>query len=309
MTPEDISANPFAVTLMGARARRALTDGGGRVLAVFRRSFYVEMAGGGLACLGPAALGAGPLNALCHLPGIGDWGDGGLAAGQPARSGAGILDVGGRARFAFGGAATWRPEPPPAGVPPADLPGRLRRACRGRVPDEGLGRLITTPEFLGNAGGASRPGDPVPDPVLAKALPAVASLKAWLVQNDCCPPPSQAAVLVGLGPGLTPSGDDLLGGALVALHAFGQTAMAGRLAAWALPLAATRTGTISRAHLAAAAGGTGSAALHAALTALRSSCSPQLDTALAALDGIGHTSGWDALAGVALVGEALFGRP
>ncbi|MEE9273883.1 MAG: DUF2877 domain-containing protein, partial [bacterium] len=61
-------------------------------------------------------------------------------------------------------------------------------------------------------------------------------------------------------------------------------------------------GRISRAHLACAARGEGAAALHETLAAL---LGPDPEAALAAplgtLDAIGHTSGWDALAGAAAV--------
>jgi hypothetical protein len=99
---------------------------------------------------------------------------------------------------------------------------------------------------------------------------------------------------------LTPSGDDLLGGTLIALRALGWLRVADTLADWLLPRARVRTHPISYAHLACAAGGEGSAALHDALRAL---CSPDGPVArpLAALGSIGHSSGWDALAGAALV--------
>src|SRR5262249_14736230 len=68
--------------------------------------------------------------------------------------------------------------------------------------------------------------------------------------------------LIGLGPGLTPAGDDFVGGAMIALRAAGNVPLAERIAAWALPLAATNTNRISRAHLECAAQGEGHEALH-----------------------------------------------
>ena len=97
--------------------------------------------------------------------------------------------------------------------------------------------------------------------------------------------------LIGMGPGLTPAGDDFVGGAMIALRAFGQAALADRIAAWALPLAETNTNRISRAHLECAAEGEGHEALHDLL----GFGNPERD--LARLARVGHTSGLDAAAG------------
>jgi Protein of unknown function (DUF2877) len=107
--------------------------------------------------------------------------------------------------------------------------------------------------------------------------------------------------LIGLGPGLTPAGDDFVGGAMIALRAFGRTQLADRIAAWALPLAKERTNRISRAHLECAAAGEGHEALHLFL------CSFE-EKHLEALGRIGHTSGLDAAAG-ALLALGVVWRP
>ena len=99
--------------------------------------------------------------------------------------------------------------------------------------------------------------------------------------------------LIGLGPGLTPAGDDFVGGAMIALRAFGRHALADRVAAWALPLAEKNTSRISRAHLHCAAAGEGHEALHDLL------CSFEKKH-LERLARVGHTSGLDAAAGALL---------
>lgn len=104
--------------------------------------------------------------------------------------------------------------------------------------------------------------------------------------------------LIGLGPGLTPAGDDFVGGAMIALRAAGESELADRVAAWALPLAEMRTGRISRAHLACAARGEGHEALHALLAAPEGSA--RFEESLARLARVGHSSGLDAAAGALL---------
>jgi len=100
------------------------------------------------------------------------------------------------------------------------------------------------------------------------------------------------ASLIGLGPGLTPAGDDFIGGAMIALRTFGHATLADRIAAWALPLAKERTSRISRAHLHCAAAGEGHEALHDWLHGFN-------DRDYQRLARIGHTSGLDAVAGAA----------
>ena len=114
-------------------------------------------------------------------------------------------------------------------------------------------------------------------------------------------PPGEAADLIGLGPGLTPSGDDLLGGALVALHLLGRIDLRDALWQKVREPALADANAISRAHLTAAAQGLGGAALHAVLNDVLTGTTAALPRRLAAVEAIGHTSGWDALAGAVLV--------
>jgi hypothetical protein len=127
-------------------------------------------------------------------------------------------------------------------------------------------------------------------------LPAQAFLD-WL--EDGASAPRAANALIGLGPGLTPAGDDFVGGALIALRAAGRAAQVDRIAAWALALAEEGTGRISRAHLRCAAAGEGHEALHELLRVLHRG-KQAIERALDALDRVGHSSGRDAAAGALL---------
>ena len=109
--------------------------------------------------------------------------------------------------------------------------------------------------------------------------------------------PDNVTALIGLGPGLTPSGDDLLGALIVTLQAIGRHTFANDLAESITP-AFDQTTPISAAYLRAAIAGQASARVHAALNACISG--NDLPAACAALTAIGHTSGWDALAGMAI---------
>ena len=129
----------------------------------------------------------------------------------------------------------------------------------------------------------------------------------WLVRGAQAPAPRAANALIGLGPGLTPAGDDFVGGALIALHAAGDAALADRVAAWALALAEEGTGKVSRAHLRCAAAGEGHEALHDFLSALKDG-EVAIARALDALSRVGHSSGLDAAAGALLALDIVW-RP
>ena len=121
----------------------------------------------------------------------------------------------------------------------------------------------------------------------------------WIAKDAQGRASRAANALIGLGPGLTPAGDDFIGGALIALRAAGRAALADRAAAWALGLAEKQTSRISRAHLECAAAGCGHEALHGLLAALDEG-SAAIARAMAALKRVGHSSGRDAAAGALL---------
>ena len=160
----------------------------------------------------------------------------------------------------------------------------LRACLDGHVPEEGLGCVI-----LG-----------VHNALSVHAQPALEALERWLAGNALG---HEAAQLIGLGPGLTPSGDDYLGGVLVALRWVGRGTQADSLWRWLEPQLAQRTSPISAAHLAAAAGGEVHEVLHDVLADLAAWEAPDLLPSLSRLDALGHTSGWDALAGIVAVAE------
>ena len=103
--------------------------------------------------------------------------------------------------------------------------------------------------------------------------------------------------LLGLGPGLTPSGDDFLGGMLIALATLPAPSLRAQLLELIENHAQQRTNAISIAHLRAAGAGAGHEALHDTLNSLLGGDPAALPAQLTAIDHIGHSSGWDALAG------------
>jgi hypothetical protein len=178
-----------------------------------------------------------------------------------------LPELGARISIATENASLWEPQR----VTPA-----LPEIRKEDVPGEGFGCLL-----LG-----------MHNPLALHAQPALQALDDWLSGATLR---GEAQSLIGLGPGLTPSGDDYLGGVLIALRLLDRGAQADSLWRRIEPLLAARTSAISAAHLAAAAAGEGHEALHDALSG-----------SVAGLGRVGHCSGWDALAGA---GAVLGTRP
>jgi hypothetical protein len=279
------------------------------VLARFERSLYLRTSRGELVCLGFVEIGAGPLNVQCDPGAAPPWHALGIERGAAGRVEGSILLLG-RVRIELGDAICWSP-PPLSGVPwterlPAGL-ALIDETARSEAPADGLAPLLD--EVSG------RPSR-VDSALLRAARPGVRCLcerpgsaldcrrgRAGSAADPC------AAIrgLVGLGPGLTPSGDDVLAGTLVALRAFGAGARADALGRLALDAAREGTGPISRAHLECAAVGEGAEALHGVLSGLAAGTPAGLREAIRGLVRIGHTSGWDALLGLRCAGAVVIG--
>jgi Protein of unknown function (DUF2877) len=292
--------------LWGSAARRVVSGlVAGRIVGVFRHSFYLADSEGALACVGAPLLGPGPLNLLCAPGNDIDFREL-LGSDDPVAHRGNVLDIGNSLRLRIGGGSEWYPPPIAAGWRPEVLAAALATLADLTATPTPTGGFSGTVAALARGHAMSDAGQ---DPLLRLAGPAIAALGDWLasaLSARSTSPPDSAAILIGLGPGLTPSGDDLLGGMMIALAAFGRRDLARRTAEWVLPLAATRTGAVSAAHLACAALGEGSAALHDMLGALAlGDGRHRIAAALDGLAALGHSSGWDMLTGAVLACAAL----
>ena len=275
-----------------------------KVIARFRRSAYCRDGAGNIVCLGDISIGRGPLNVRCALPSPSDWRIVELDVGRVVDVDGHILRMGKRTQLFLDRAETW--EPPIVrglrNVSTARLQPLLDAAAR-QAPDTGLGwvfRLPVSDDAAGVASIASSGG------VTAAAMPAITSLARWLEDSLVTPatriPPSpmDVAGLIGLGPGLTPSGDDFLGGLMIGLRTMNRVDLADGLVRIVLREARQSTNAISYAHLACAAHGQGSEALHQILAAITARGPIEVGPYLEGIERMGATSGWDALAGAFL---------
>jgi Protein of unknown function (DUF2877) len=254
-----------AVLSIGAKARAALERSGGAAapLAEFPDAPYYDAAGE-IVWVGSRLPAMHPRAVLTAAP---------VARGEVALFGA------------LPGEA-WSPRLPEPSRAIVASAGRLAARIAELGDPRGFGTVLTgaTPAFP-----------------LDLAVPRVRALAAAYRADDHEAVRRASRALLGLGGGLTPSGDDLVGGAL-----FGRLLVAESPARWRavgaeLAAEARRAShAISAALLADLAAGASFAPLHATADALaRGDDGAALDSARV-LAALGHSSGWDMLTGLVI---------
>ena len=271
----------------------------GRVAAVFRRSCHVLDDDGKVACIVDRRLGNGPVNICVDLPDGLAVNDLGISPGARLRLAGENLHLDG-VTLGLSGAERWTPPPVGPQASAAEVRRRvstLGAALASFAPTEGLAPTASVAEHLA----WSRSVEPGATHLVAAALPHVDGLMRGLLALDGPLVDASVGGLVGLGPGLTPSGDDLLAGLLLAMTVGEAGPAAKLLGDSASSLAVDRTTVLSATLLGHAAKGSGPEAAHTLLASiLGESPQPDLQGAARSLTEAGHTSGWDTLAGLLL---------
>lgn len=214
----------------------------------------------------------------------------------------GILELGGHWEIDLRRARVWDPRL----VPIADVvrdPGGVEQVTKA------LAGITAILDAEAPQGGLARPG--VRPPRAEHAMAQLAgALRAEDADRAAALARQAAEALAGLGAGLTPSGDDVLAGAMIAL-ALLAPARAPLLAGEIVAAARGRTTRISQAYLETAGAGDAGEAWHGLAAVLRA---PQhagvadLGDAVRQIMAFGETSGSDMLAGFVLGMRELLGR-
>ena len=289
------------------------------VIAVFRRSCYLETAGRRLFCVADRNMGEGPLTLGVDLPSRHTLGGLGVAVGTLLERDGEDLRLGRQILLRTGQAAIWQPRPVSNVAPMAEI--RRRLGClieklQSYVPTDGMAPLVT---HAGTLARGNLPATPCAGAVARLATPRVAQLVNAVTSGDSPKVYDAVGSLVGLGPGLTPSGDDFLGGLMVAMlvtlrgkrgpggdypHCRGESAAGvalGNLARSITSHSTAKTNRISAALLEQAVEGNGNAAQHRLIGCLlETKTTANLAGAALDLTRLGHTTGWDSLAGILL---------
>lgn len=248
-----------------------------RVLHIFQRACNLVNESGEVLSLVTPALGNGPFALVIPETDL----ETHLSAAAAITIHGDLLTLG-PLEIDFARAHLWQPQPNwPASSASSSLIGYTQSIVRllsAEAPPDSLAALLYQP---------------------ASTLDPRLAARARAAITDLAEPSTRiaaAAALAGLGPGLTPAGDDFLVGFMHAAWLRQPGVAAARCAPLAAA-AAPRTHTLSRAWLDAAARGEAGEVWHTFLHALTG---PAEQTVLAAARRIlptGHTSGADALAG------------
>lgn len=260
-----------SIASIGARAARLLDQHPTwTVEAVFDRSFYIRGADEFI-CVGEASIGDGPLNAVL-------------------RSGSKLphLDVGHAVSLGISTAEVWR------------VPAWSTRTYL--VAFEQVQHVIQLALREAPLDSFTHAVFSAREPTTALARRAVAGTRALrngLKSGNTAKLDEAVSLFLGLGHGLTPSGDDALSGALMMLFALRKDAQAIILGRCISANMDNATSALSCAFLRAACDDEPSAAMHQAITALLVNAPP--GDVISPIRAIGQTSGFDMLAGVLLV--------
>jgi hypothetical protein len=298
---ESMNRNPsvprYAADLIGPMARQALSpDSSGTILDGYSRAVYLCSAGGELLWLAPGDI---PM----HRRGIRVQ----ASLPRPPRDSAyrvadGTLLLGSAASIELSQARVWEPQRFAGSSQHIET-----EIC---TPDQlpmlpspkGFGAFL--PLLMEYAAGAPFPRwAPRRDPIVVSAYPAICGVASACRQHDLAALLKHADGLVGMGEGLTPSGDDYVGGVLFGLAMLRE---AGASLAWCSPgtvasfikASKTRTNLISAALLGDHAAGHASEALHRfAIAFLIGRLAEAAYLPACDLIRIGHSTGWDLLTG------------
>jgi hypothetical protein len=204
-------------------------------------------------------------------------------------------------RLDIGAARVWQPPQP---IITAESPAAIVAGCRALR--EAVA-VLGGPDGFGALLAGRTPSFP-----LDRAVESARELARACANDDARAAAAAAEPLIGLGPGLTPAGDDYVGAAFFAralLHRAGAGEADGwdRARAYVSARARERTHPISATLLADLLAGQAHAPLHELACALAAAApSATMLDAARRLTRIGHSSGWDMLAG--FVGGVLGAR-
>jgi len=296
---------------MSWRVARAIRQEGwtGEVIAVHPHSVYATDEDDEVYAIVHQPLGNGPLNLV--IPADSAQVFNGLALGTSLASNGARLGIGEAITIELEAAAIWDPKAYAAlSADPEALDRGLAELCREvsrRAPAESLARLLPHLE-----------DEDLPEPLehiahFPRSHALIGGLAESLAQRDRRRLKVVTSSLAGLGPGMTPAGDDFIAGVLLALALVrqqrGDTAL-NEIATLLVETAAPRTHEISGAYLRAAYDGQVGERWHPLLAALAAGDGAQIAAAAAPVLATGETSGADMVAGFVVgIGALLGGAP
>jgi hypothetical protein len=206
--------------------------------------------------------------------------------------------IGARVAVRLDGATPWSPRLPSA------IEARSRAFAAGARRAREVGAEVAPEAGFGGLLGGRGPRD-----IFSTAAGRqIAALECALADGDAVAAAGACIPLLGLGIGLTPSGDDLLVGLLAALHARRAAALP-LIAAAVATAAPTRTTSLSAAAVVAAAHGRFPERMHDVLVAIAGNDDDAIRSSIERAMQFGASSGADTLVGLFVgLGLGITGR-
>lgn len=301
-------ADMVPTSLVGTKAQSLLVVPGfsGKVLAVVSKATYLSENGGEILWVAREGLPAHRRSILASFY------PGSVCTGMSFSTSDHRLRIGEEVALDLSQAVVWDPSTINARqVSPLAIVNRCFRevlvAVQSFDSGKGLGQAI--PLIAAVARGSDITVPCAPASWVGRALAPIAGLVRACLSRNMVAVTERGRELIGLGPGLTPSGDDFLGGLLFVAHHL--KAVYPSEFRWEeqpitalLDRAHAETNRISYTILSDLALGHGPEPLHHLVLCVLEDQEPDRMPHVARLVKIGHTSGWDLLAG-ALAGMLL----
>jgi hypothetical protein len=302
--PRELSSSPFRwqAIRVGQEAYSLMASSGfpGKVLAVFSNCIYLSGRAGEIFWVGQEHL---PMHRRCITA---PFQPHSLRLGQAFFTEGSLLKIGGVVVIDLDRAEKWKPfiigpDETDSMTMVNDRLNHLFSILSMPNPDTGLGPAV--PVISAIVEGRDPEKTP-PDPFFTHAIPPILAITKACLCEDIVRVTQMARELIGLGPGLTPSGDDFLGGLFFVFHFlkrifpedfFWDEQPILDLIDWS----SSRTHPISHAILSDLSSGHGPEPLHDILNFLLSGGDRnKMLLNIDRLCGIGNTSGSDIIAGL-----------
>ena len=283
----------------------------GQVVAVFQRTFYVRTVNGRMVCIAHKEVDDGPLTLRVEFPEHLNFNTSGIKPNTLLLSNhRGDLRLDDKVVLRLSEARSWSPPELEEMALPEHIIERLRLLSYNLseiAPSDGLAPLIAHVEGIVHG----EEDQPFTESILLRCVfTSLVRLVRGALIHDRSETDMAIKGLIGLGPGLTPSGDDLLGGFMVALITTLKTSSTAKsshprlrddLAESISYHSLSNTTDISASLLEFAAKGLASSSVHKLIGKLlqRESSDDTLRAALSVTE-VGHSSGWDCLVGIFL---------
>lgn len=302
---KDLNLTQFArATLVGSFARGVLEGYNGEVLSVFERTLDV-LSKDKLIGIARKGVTPSPINVITDISRDRRMTSLGIEKGMSVKRSDNLLIIDDTLEISLKDAEVWRPRTGVDGYFDFEISGRnldlAKRLAVEKGESEGLAQLLP---WVDDIAMANLPEVSNLNQVAEKALPNLTNLIECIRAGDLDCLKKQSKSLIGLGPGLTPSADDLLSGLMVArwwvANSLGTILEKVKAANGVIIESSDRTTLMAQHLLNLSAKGKTNEAVEDLLKAILAGTAAEVETGVDRVSEIGETSGFDTMVGLFL---------